>query len=90
MALTAEVFTFFVHVMAVRTFQLILIVRRHMRILRLHILRLGDECRRRMTLRALLDVRRIKFRRIPFAVTHFTGHAARRMHVGAEFLRRLR
>ena len=76
MALRTEVFARFMHVVAVRAFELILIVRGHVRILGLHVLRLRHERLRRMALRALLDVRRIEFRGVALAVAHFAVHAA--------------
>ena len=74
------------HMVAVRAFELILIVRRHVRILRLHVLRLRDERLRRMALRALLDVRRIEFRGVALTVTNFAVHAAGHVLVGAELI----
>ena len=85
-ALGAEVFARFMHAMAIRALQLILIVRGHVRILRLHVLRLLNELLRRVALRALLDVRGIKFSRVALAVAHLAVHAASDMAIGAELL----
>lgn len=85
-ALRAEVFARFMHVVAVRAFQLILIVRGHMRVLGLHVLRLRDERLRGVALRALFDVGRIEFRGIALAVAHFAVHTAGHVLVGAELI----
>ena len=86
MALSAEILTLFVHMVAVRALQLILIVRRHMRILRLHVLCLRDELLGVMALSALFDIRRVEFSRIALTVTHLTIDAFGNMTVGAELL----
>ena len=75
------------HMVAVRAFELILIVGRHVRILGLHAFCLLNKLFCGMALRALLDVRGIEFGRIAFAVAHLASYAASHMTIGAEFVR---
>ena len=74
MALSAEVFALFVAQVAVRALELILVVRRGVRVVGLDVFRLIHQSLRRMALRAGIDVGRIKLGGIALTVTHLAAH----------------
>lgn len=85
MALIAEIFRFRMHIVTVRAVELILIVRRRMRIMGLDVLGLFNQSRYRVALRAGIDRRQFGFSHIHvLSMAHLAADAFGNMSVGSE------